>query len=46
VHDLKWISSRATELGYPSVQDGLAAEHARMYDELMRAYAKDEFVEN
>jgi len=45
VHDLKWISSRATELGYSSVQDGLATEHARMYDEIMRAYGKDEFVE-
>ena len=45
VHDVKWISSRAKELGYTSVQDGLAAEHARMYDELMRAYGKDEFVE-
>jgi hypothetical protein len=45
VHDVRWISSRAAALGYPSVQDGLAREHAVMYDELMRAYGKDEFVE-
>jgi MoaA/NifB/PqqE/SkfB family radical SAM enzyme len=45
VFDLQWISARASELGYSSVQDGLAAEHTLMYDELMRAYGKDEFIE-
>lgn len=46
VHDVTWMSSRATELGYSAVQEGLAAEHTRMYDELMRAYGKDEFLED
>jgi sulfatase maturation enzyme AslB (radical SAM superfamily) len=44
-HDVSWIAVRAQELGYASVQDGLAIEHARMYDALMSAYGKDEFPE-
>jgi len=44
-HDVGWMGARATELGYASVQDALATEHTRMYDELMRAYGKDEFPE-
>jgi MoaA/NifB/PqqE/SkfB family radical SAM enzyme len=43
--DVTWMPSRAKELGYSSVPEGLAAEHVLMYDELMRAYGKDEFPE-
>ena len=45
MHDASWMERRATELGYPSVQDALAHEHGLMYDELMRAFGKDEFPE-
>jgi MoaA/NifB/PqqE/SkfB family radical SAM enzyme len=45
LHDVTWMSSRARELGYAGVQEGLAAEHTLMYDELMRAYGKDDFPE-
>jgi organic radical activating enzyme len=45
IHDVTWMSSRAKELGYAGVQEGLATEHMLMYDALMHAYGKDEFPE-
>ena len=45
MHDVAWIGHRATELGYSSVQDAMAAEHSLMSDELMRAYRKDDIPE-
>ena len=36
-----WIGHRATELGYSSVQDAMAAEHSLMSSELMRTSEGD-----
>lgn len=43
--DTSWMEPFAEELGYESASDALLKEHMRMYDELMRAYGKDEFPE-
>ena len=43
--DVSWMGGRAAELGYASAQEAFATEHGAMYDELMRAYGKDEIPE-
>jgi MoaA/NifB/PqqE/SkfB family radical SAM enzyme len=43
--DASHMEDGAKKIGYRSVQDGLFIEHVAMYDELMRAYAKDEIPE-
>lgn len=43
--DLGWMDGTAKGLGYASLTDALVRENERMYDELMRAFGKDEFPE-
>jgi hypothetical protein len=45
VMDVAWMTQAATDLGYKSIAEAMATEQKRMYDELMRAYGKDEFAE-
>ena len=42
---LDWKEAAARRLGYQDAETGLAAEYMAMYDALMAAYGKDEFIE-
>jgi hypothetical protein len=43
--DVSWMAPLAESLGYRSPADAIACEMRAMYDELMRAYGKDDFPE-
>ncbi len=42
---LGWKEAFARSLGYEDAETGLATEYIAMYDALMAAYGKDEFIE-
>lgn len=43
--DLGWMDGTAKEHGYKSFTEAMVVESTRMYDELMRAYGKEDFPE-
>lgn len=43
--DVMWMDAAAAAFNYASLTDALVTENERMYDELMRAFGKDEFPE-
>jgi len=43
--DVSWMDAAAMDHGYRSATEAVVAEYKGMYDELMRAYGKEEFRE-
>ena len=39
------MDDEARAYGYKSFSEGMVVEYKRMYDELMRAYGKDDYAE-